>query len=449
MKQYLLSFLLGIIFLAACKNEGDFGLDVQPEGSQIGVFTSDTFKLKAKTVRIESLVGSETTNPILGAIHDPIFGVRKASVLMQIRIPTEALNFGDVTAITVDSVILAIRMAGIYSNPDKSNALSFDVFKLEEVLSNTTNYFTNQEFKKSATAVGGIQNYIPNITDSIIIDGVPQAAQMRIPLDKKIGEDIINADASVFVDNTNFINFFNGLIVEPSFTPSNEEGALLITDAISQTTQMTIYYRDSQSRQVSFLINESSVISNLYEHDLSGTDLEQKIDDEKAGEENLYISSMGGTAIRLKMPELKELKEQKPIIINRAIVEMHIEDGSIVPFNPNTKFFAAGIDSEGKFIPTPDFLEGTQFTDGNLRNNASYRLNITRYMQWLVDERLDFDEILICEGGGLLIEDVNNLLPNLPELILSANTTPYRTIVQGTSNSGANPLKLVISYTVL
>ena len=121
MKQTMLSILIILsLFFTACEDDqNNVGLDIQPPGDRLNVFTTDTFSVYAYSKPVDSVRTDETSVSLLGSIHDPIFGTTTASLYTQFRLSETAVSFGDNPVL--DSLVMTLDYKSLYGD---TNALT-------------------------------------------------------------------------------------------------------------------------------------------------------------------------------------------------------------------------------------------------------------------------------------------------------------------------------------
>ena len=131
---------------------------------------------------------------------------------------------------------------------------------------------------------------------------------------------------------------------------------------------------------------------------------------------------MGGVVGIIKVPNIKQLNKNGPVIINRAQFVYNIETGSNARYAPLKQLYMFGIADSNKIFDTPDRLEA--YFDGSLSSDLNYKLTLTRYYQKVLNGE---------------IEDRGLMLMELAELY-------GRSIING-PKATQSPLKFVVSYT--
>lgn len=118
-----------------------------------------------------------------------------------------------------------------------------------------------------------------------------------------------------------------------------------------------------------------------------------------------------------------------PIAINKAELVVTLEPGSTSSLAASSSLNFARVDSSGNLLFTADQITETANFGGTLSNNT-YRFNIARYIQQLIN--------------GDITNDGFYLLPSF------SGTSAYREVIGGGANASPSlKLKLQLTYTKL
>jgi hypothetical protein len=146
--------LLGVVFILtltfSCKKkEGPTaGIEIQPDNTQLGLFTTDTFEVVCITQRLDSVRTESTTLNSIGSYQDPSFGTIRNSYVTQIRLSSENIDVNQLKKFTVDSVVLATVYNGYYGDLDAQN---FYVYRVAEDLNPDSSFYSNYKIKTNTT----------------------------------------------------------------------------------------------------------------------------------------------------------------------------------------------------------------------------------------------------------------------------------------------------------
>ena len=415
-------FILTLTFSCKKKEGPTAGIEIQPDNTQLGLFTTDTFEVVCITQRLDSVRTESTTLNSIGSYQDPSFGTIRNSYVTQIRLSSENIDVNQLKKFTVDSVVLATVYNGYYGDLDAQN---FYVYRVSEDLNPDSSFYSNYKIKTDANPIGKLENYQPNPAQNFSENGADQSPQLRIRLDSSFGVELFNAPALAYTSNEQFLLAFKGFHVKTNnpAQPNNTGGQIGI-NLEDDLSRLLVYYHDvnGETATIEYLINDKCIKFNLSNNDYSGSDVDQAFETEIAGQKKFYIQSMGGVVTVLKVPHLKKLIANGPVIINRAQYIFSIENGSNSRYSPLIQLYTFGITEEKNIFDTPDRAEpyyGGAFTD-----DLQYKLTMTRYYQQVLNGEFEDRGLMLMELGG-----------------------NFGRSVIGGPKSTTSPLKFVVSYT--
>ena len=111
-KVFILSatFLFALFLGVSCKKkENGIGLNGLDQDALLNSEGIDTFSLITFTIEDDSVITKDPASAVLGTYNDPKFGLMSAEFYTQIRLSGVNPNFGDISTITVDSIILGLE----------------------------------------------------------------------------------------------------------------------------------------------------------------------------------------------------------------------------------------------------------------------------------------------------------------------------------------------------
>lgn len=263
MKTFIYIFFLCIVF--SCKKEiNNNGHElIGTESPFVGAI--DTFKISTNTIAFDT---SQTNNPaylLLGCNNDPVFGKTEASFCSQLRLVTTSPNFGDLSLLKVDSVVLSIKYDDMYG---VNKPLNFKVLKLNEDLINKTYYSNSKVTDDGNDLVYNTNNLItPRNKGSYFINSLKDTVydQITIRLKDQLGEELIqksNQSPSTFATIDNFNSWFKGIkVIAKNVSLLENDGAIYY---ISSSPRITIYYSQSGvNKTFYFELNQNALRVNL------------------------------------------------------------------------------------------------------------------------------------------------------------------------------------------
>lgn len=429
------------VFFAAiafgCKEKNIPGLEVQPPSDKLDLIYTDTTTIVSYTVNENRIRTDETTFNLLGSYADPIFGVAEASFCTQFLLPVPNLDFGNPSNLQVDSMILSLSYAGYYGNTDPQ---TFKVYELTQDISNSEVYYSNDTVSYNPIEVGAIYNHVPNITDSINLNGVNLAPHLRIKLNTSFAQKFINASGtSNLSTNEAFTSFFKGLYIKSDNVHVQGKGGIFYFQLLSNISKLTLYYTNTSTNIRSsqdFVINELSARFNMFKQDynfVNNSPINTALNDTSMGEQRLYVQSMGGVKTKIFFPYLKNFAATGNFIINQAQLVLSLnEDGTeTTQYGPHSRLTLAVAREDGSNAIIIDQLEGEAYFGGTYNSTTKeYQFNITRHIQRLINGQVpeDFGLFILPSGGAV-----------------NAN----RTVLHGSDKENPKHIKLILTYTKL
>ncbi|MEQ8907910.1 MAG: DUF4270 family protein [Vicingaceae bacterium] len=404
-----------LIILQGCKKEGELNPDFAEDTSS-NQFT-DSLQVTARTVEGDSIFADQIATGLVGVYKDSVFGTSHSATYVQPLLPSNAVVFGENDeTFRTDSIVLCLEYDGMFGDTVPQ---TFEVFRIDEVLSSDKDYPSNYS-AQTISNVAGNRTFIPRVNQNLIInspnasgeiDTIEVLPQLRIKLDRAIGDEILAQSGLSAVDNnTNFTSFFKGLKIQAAQASalSNNEKSILYFALTASNTKMSIYYTatnsqgDSTKKVVDFPINSSSTRFNTFEHDYTNGALSSVLQQNSQDPPFTYVQAMGGVQTRIKFPGLEGLKTEN-VIVNKAELELPVANGSYAKFGKAEKLVLAAQDENNQLQFIPDFFEGSVYFGGNFdESKQHYTFNITRYIQGLISGTESKDELTVLVSGGAI-----------------------------------------------
>jgi len=446
--RYLL--LLAVIALMKCTTPTSIGTDFI--GSDlIEVENIDTTKVSAKTINpgpIDVYQGSSNLSRYLcGTLNDDYFGHSSSQVFGQVRVRDNSRNF---EYSSIDSVVLSLRYdsTSFYGNWE-NESLDIEVYRLEESIDAEADYTSGASFLTSANPIGSRSDFKAEPSTPVIIDfedkegnidTVLIAPQLRVPIDKSIGEEILAYDSLALSDNEVFLESFKGLNLRVL-----SENTMLAFNLVTPQTRMIVYYRNEMDEpaEMNLSFTDLSAVIPSFEHDFSSGIVDGFIENPNLGDSLLFSQSMAGVETEITLPDLSDWQDFE---INHAALSFTVADdlpGNLTNlFPPIRQITAIRVDEDGELRLIRDvaiaesqagseqflrevlggFIEEEELEDGQVLRH--YTLFITQF----IDE--------VRRGQ---VEPVFRLRPRLK------NITAERSILYGPGHS-EYPMKLKLVF---
>ena len=257
--KILILFFTIIIFLSACDESSELGLEVQPNSDKIEIFNNSltqsgqlpSFILTTESV--DSLRSDEPSSLLLGSIDDPIFGENISSFLTQISLSQSNIDLGSNPI--VDSVVLSYSYSGYYG--DLTSLTNIQVNYSDEKIYKDSIYYSNQDFSNFFT---GSQDLLLDFTISPDSSSSPL---LSMSLDNSIGQQILDLGNSNMADNQTFQENFGSFWISEMSLNSN---GVVYLNASGSNSSFTVYYHndDNDSLELTFVLDGESARVNLF-----------------------------------------------------------------------------------------------------------------------------------------------------------------------------------------
>lgn len=398
-------FFISGLTIISCKKKGELTPDF--DNGDLNVVFTDTFTLNTTVFREDSLRTDISSLNLLGIYHDPIFGLASASFYSQITLRNLNVDFGTTDVTDIDSLVLELPYAedGIYGNAQ--SPLTVTVYEVTSDFPTEEEIYSNTILNHSLTPIA-TKTFVPNITDSISVNGETKPPQLRINLDVgTFGEKIISRSGQDELSNdASFKQYIKGLYITVSEDVNNAsinsgEGAIVYLNTNSSFAGLTMYYSDSLT--YSFLLNSESIKYNTFDHNYSGTTIEEALSGTSTDSTLVYVQAMAGVKTKIELPSVESLAELGLIAVNEARLVIPVENNSGTTYAPIAKMAIVGIDENGESVFVIDYAEGEDHVGGSLDETTNeYTFNITRHVHDLVyNNTANFGLYLVSSGSSI------------------------------------------------
>ncbi|MFC2101946.1 DUF4270 domain-containing protein [Bacteroidota bacterium] len=432
--------LLIVFIVASCKKDPyELGIDLVPPTDTLYVNLFDTVTVQAYSVLEDSTRTDEMSSFVLGSIMDPVFGKTTASFYTQLLLSGGEADFG--INPQLDSLVLMLYYLDGYG--DTNTLQQVRVFEMSEDLFYDSSYYSNQTAGTYGIELAN-KTYMPRPHDSVTIDGIKVAPHLRINLSDNsnyFGNKILYAPDNVMSSSAEFIKFIKGLYVEA--LPVNSRGSLVNFASSDGLSAMILYFHNDNvgdSLHFTMPIDVVSARFNTFNHhgyqDASPEFKQQVLyHDTMLGQNQLFLQSMAGVKIKVRLPYIRSLKELGTIAINSAVLSFKNPDPDTT-WQPPTQLTMFKVDTAGKLGVVIDETEGINYFGGSYdKSDRTYWFRLTRHIQQLlITDTLENYDLYIYASSPL-----------------SRTTKVNRVILNGTSpffsSSSGDNLKLSITYT--
>jgi len=384
--------LLFFIFSFSSCTEPEFGTAMQPDADELQLFSTFELVPECQTMRIDSIPSSNLLQNSAGVYYDPILGQINASLVTQFRLQLNNINFG--LEASVDSMILALPYAGAYGDVRKMNGLQkFTIFELDTVITTSKVYYSNDTFKVKPNPIGESDFFVPRLNDRVRVGNTTVEPQLRIKLKQEFAERFVDqSNTDKFVSSETFLDFFKGIVIKSELKNNAPgQGSIIYFDLL-RGARIELYYKNvnNDSLQSNFVVNELSARINTYQQTYKQVILDA-IDNPQIGKQMLFNHSTGGLRTKITFPTLDQWKAGRRILLNKAELELSVDESSIGIYPPPLKIDPITENDVGQQFQIPDFgFNNIRPVGGNyLFNEKKYRFTITKYLQDLLDGKED------------------------------------------------------------
>ncbi len=402
-----------LLLLAACNEPTGIGRDLLGEGDLITALT-DTFDIRTYTIRGDSAYATNLLDNFIGSDDDPVFGRSTAGLYTQFALPTNNLDFTPDTGATVyvfDSLVLSLSLTGFYGDDEVPQNIS--VFRMTDEIELATGYNADHEFATEPVRIGSRTALLPAVGDSVLVGGVLQPPQVRIPLDNSFGLQLFNlAGQPELANDTSFRNWLPGLFVVADTAAGFSKGFFRVNPR-GIVSRLNLYYRaigstNTDTNSVLFPVGTSSITVAHYTHQYTGSTAAPQACGGSSTDSLMYISGLGGLNMRIEIPNLEDLGN---VAVNRAILRFALTGGTAADtvFSPPGLCYVLATDSicdytfifisrssETYWSVLDQFESGDHY--GGLKESISvgpgqritgYELNLTRQVQRILSGQVE------------------------------------------------------------
>jgi len=327
-KVFILSatFLLFLTGMSSCKKkDNSMGLNNLNSEDLLNSAQVDTFTLTTFTILDDSVITKDPAYSVLGKYHDPKFGMVDASFYTQLRISGANPNFGDISTITIDSVILGLEYDGYYGDFDP---FTIEVNRLTSSLYEDSMYYAFSELDASSKnlVMPGYETITPNPEGITVIGEDTVDTQLRIRLRNSLGTTLINeaVNGTAFASVDAFLEYFKGIRIRcTNPNPSSGNGGIYYFNINDPLSKLTIYYtQESTQKRYDLVINSACVDFNHVEIDNTGKPVQNVISDTLSGQTEFYAQAFKSRAV-VQIPGLSNIP--KKAVIHKAELYLPVQ----------------------------------------------------------------------------------------------------------------------------
>ncbi len=419
------TFLLIVLVIFSCKKkESTLGQGIIDQSELLSSDGVDTFSLKTYSYFDDSVGSDNAPFVLLGSYNDPIFGTVTNEFYTQIRLSGNAPDFGDLSTVIIDSVILGLEYIGFYG---ETGTQTVEVYEIGEDFYVDSTYYSFQTLTDATgtdLVLSGMNNLNFDTENTTVIGGDTVDAQLRIPLDTNFARALMveaQSGNGNFVDNDAFVSYFKGLHIKTNNgLQSSGTGGIFYFNVNDPLSQMTIYYRlAGESKSFNFIINSNSADFNQVTLDNSTTSVGAVLADSTLGQIEYYTQSFGSRA-RVIFDGINNLP--KTAVIHKAVLELPVSYQSNDNLHPGVNVSVATFIESGStdLFSVNSIGEYNDFT-------KKYEIDLRSYVQAVINGDI--------ENHGLVLSPILH------------NTSSIRIVFNGPNTGNKAKPKLTILYT--
>lgn len=416
------------------------GLELIDPAEMLGVVRTDTSSIIAFPRAADSVRTSALSRNLLGSYVDREFGLVRAGIVTQLRLPVSGVGAGqDNSGLVADSMVLAFvfdPQGYGYGNLDPQ---VFRVFELQDPLSLDSVYFSNRlpnVFPEDLVRDKGAR-IRPDPFSFAIVGSDSLLPQLRIPLELSFAQRLLDAWGTPdLASNAAFQEFLKGFWIVPDNGAQQPfQAGLLHLVPLEPRSKATIYYRNTLTGDTlafDLAMDPNTQRYTTAEHDFSQAqsgELPLLLEDSTRADAVTHVQGLGGVRTELRFPHLEAYVEAGLTAVARAELLVPLA-GTHYPFNPPPQLINIfRRSSTGELQVLPDQLAGIGAIGGEYdRTQRGYRFNITRYVQGIINGTVQENElVLVTSAGGVLADRAVLAGPGHPEtpMVLEITFTTY------------------------
>jgi hypothetical protein len=367
--------LITLSFVGCRKPDSNIGLALQPEEELLALNT-DTLPFSLSMVPVDSLRTDERSRLLLGSTIDPISGFSEAWFSAELRLSQTSIDFGDNPI--CDSVVFTLKHNG------PSYGLSFDqqlrVNQLADTMSVDSAYYgqSRLDIVEENLVDPSRQPVQMHPTNPVYNGADTLGAQVRIMLKPSFGQEILNADTTVFSSNDEWRKWFKGLAVR---SESGGGGIVSLEPNVGVSYLRIHYHNSTDTTSYDLVMNSNAARVTHFRHVWPEpyTALNDSLPAE--GTDQVVLLGTAGSYLRLNLFGIDELNLPEGAVVNRAEILLPVNEGVSKLSQPN--FLTAFLRRESGGIElTPEATSPGVAYDGsyNPATNA-YAINMPVYTQ--------------------------------------------------------------------
>ena len=394
----LLGLIIILLNFSSCKKDPEQITLKQISDSKINYIPSDSTTILAYSAIDDSVKTTSLSYYLLGSINDPIFGKTTAGIYSQFTFDTTTISFG--SSPVCDSLVLTLAYTGAYYG-DTNSLQNVKVFELDDTISNSNSipYYATSSIP--ARTLLGSKIFKGRTHKNIIIgtDTLHPNLRIKLDLNNQCIQHLLSADSASLASPENFIKYFKGLYITTD--PLDHGGAIYYLNLAKTLTSLTLYYHNSSTQNIArnFVVNSycrSFTHFNHYNYSQAVALLTQNFTTKNYhnGDSTLFLQSMSGVRIKLKIPYINSYSSKGNIFVNRAelIIPVDTIEASYKKFSPPGNIYLWTVDSRGIMLQLKDFSNINYLEQAYDTIRKAYVCDISEYFQKRINNKSILDD---------------------------------------------------------
>jgi hypothetical protein len=437
---WVLAITMGLIgaFVSCEYNDNELGTDILPPGDNVIVYHDTIFEIDAYTMRGKPLVTSEVTFSgtrlmLLGSMEDTIIGRSTASVVTQYNASS---SYRPADNLEIDSLYLTLYTYDFLGDVEQDITISVYEFTERVYLDFDSTYYSDYDIE-------GKYDPLPLVQQTISPE---DGSSYKFLIEDQDFMDkfmAVQSDTNLFYHDSIFKDYFNGFYITAE--PVAASGTMARIQLANTQTRLSMRYANDSTEVDStterdfayahFSIDQySSQKINVFEHDYTGTHVEEIIDDQEANSPYLYVQGMAGVNTRFSFASLQDWIDQNPIILNSATLVFDVvpeEQSGVRDDDLPDRLMIRTIAEDESYDPIYDYFvllsndpnqEASGFggykkadSEGMFSDTTyTYRFNMGLHFQSMLDETISGNDFILQLNKGLNNPKYSKLWSNLP-----------------------------------
>lgn len=381
----------------------------------------DNYTVELATYKVDSFITSGNSSFTVGYHKDLLFGTVTAASYLQINLPSE--NPLKNKNVFFDSLIIILKPNGEYYG-DTLLPFKVDAHRLTNKIENddgTTNFYNPRKFPYNPAILGSLTKVIRPKKDTAI----------TIRLSDIFGQELLQklkVNNTDIQDNTNFINYLNGIVLEPDTT---------ITKSIYYFGQknasgiMRLHYHlmgaFSEEKQLDFPLETNNQYNNL-DYNYTGTNLsiftpfKKQLKQSSLTGHKVFVNSNMGTCAKISFPRVLQLKELYPFIkvMKAELVIAPSPDTYKYPYQLPSGMYLYITNENNVFIRKLGHssapLTGNLYIDKLYGEDTKYTYDITDFINQVIEEGK------FSKSALMLVPTVENSATHIQRIVINDQT---------------------------